>query len=127
MIAAGPPPASAAPRPSAPEPFPLTGGAATIVAMTTLPIGDARDRLSALVEGAVSTHDKVTITRNGVPAAVLLSVDDYESLVETLAVLSDAATVAELREADQAVAAGDLTSGEEMAAIMARRLGRPAA
>lgn len=95
--------------------------------MTILPIGDARDRLSALVEGAVTTHDKVTITRNGVPAAVLLSVDDYESMRETLAVLSDPATMAELREAEQAVADGDLTSGEEMAEIMAARRGRPAA
>lgn len=95
--------------------------------MTILPIGDARDRLSALVEGAVTTHDKVTITRNGVPAAVLLSVDDYESMRETLAVLSDPATMAELREAEQAVADGGLTSGEEMAEIMAARRGRPAA
>jgi antitoxin YefM len=52
--------------------------------MTTLPLTEAKARLNELVEEAVATHERVTITRHGRPAAVLISVDDLESLEETL-------------------------------------------
>ena len=51
---------------------------------TTLPVTEVKARLNELIDSAVSTHDRVTITRRGKPAAVLLSVDDLESLEETL-------------------------------------------
>lgn len=56
--------------------------------MTTLPLGDARDQFSALVASVEKTHDRVTVTRNGVPAAVLISSVDLDELEETIAVLS---------------------------------------
>lgn len=52
--------------------------------MMTLPLTEAKARLNELVEDAVTTHERVTITRHGRPAAVLISVDDLESLEETL-------------------------------------------
>lgn len=52
--------------------------------MTTLPLTEAKARLNELVEEAVATHERVTITRHGRPVAVLISVDDLESLEETL-------------------------------------------
>lgn len=52
--------------------------------MSTLPLTEAKAKLNELVESAVRTHERVTITRHGKPAAVLLSVDDLESLEETL-------------------------------------------
>jgi len=51
--------------------------------MTTLPLATVRDRLSALIDDVARTHDTLTITRNGTPSAVVLSVDDYESIMET--------------------------------------------
>ncbi|WP_168703768.1 type II toxin-antitoxin system Phd/YefM family antitoxin, partial [Gordonia paraffinivorans] len=48
--------------------------------MTTVPLGEAKDKLSALVDSAESTHDIITITKHGKPAAVLMSADDLESL-----------------------------------------------
>ena len=59
------------------------------MAMTTLPLTTVRNRLSALVDEVTRTHDTLTITRNGTPAAVVMSVDDYESIMETLALLID--------------------------------------
>lgn len=56
-------------------------------------------------------HDRVTITRNGVPAAVLISAGDLESIEETLVVLSDRKAVQELKAAEAAVAAGDVVRG----------------
>jgi PHD/YefM family antitoxin component YafN of YafNO toxin-antitoxin module len=55
----------------------------------------------------------VTITRNGTPAAVLISTDDLEELEETIAVLADDRAVRELREAERAVATGDVVRGAE--------------
>ncbi len=52
--------------------------------MSTLPLTEAKAKLNELVESAVTTHERVTITRHGKPAAVLISVDDLESLEETI-------------------------------------------
>lgn len=44
--------------------------------MTTLSLTEAKARLNELVDEAVRTHERVTITRHGRPAVVMLSVDD---------------------------------------------------
>lgn len=53
----------------------------------------------------------MVITKNGTPAAVLISPDDLASLEETLDLLSDRKAVKELRDAETAVAAGDVVRG----------------
>jgi prevent-host-death family protein len=68
--------------------------------MTTLPIAEVRAQLSKLVEEAERTHQRVEVTRNGRRAAVIMSADDYDSLMETLDILGDAATMADIREAE---------------------------
>lgn len=60
------------------------------------------------------THERVVITRNGEPAAVLISPEDLESLEETLAVLSDPAAMADVAEADAAIARGDVVPLHEV-------------
>ncbi|ETA04885.1 hypothetical protein V525_21520 [Gordonia alkanivorans CGMCC 6845] len=52
--------------------------------MTTQPLGEARDKFSALIDSAETTHDIITISKHGKPAAVLMSADDLESLRETI-------------------------------------------
>jgi prevent-host-death family protein len=88
-------PASAGPNP---------GGSQTLQArilyMTTLPLAEVRANLSRLVEEAERTHQRVEITKNGRRAAVLIGADDYDSLMETLDVLSDAETMAAIRESE---------------------------
>jgi prevent-host-death family protein len=93
--------------------------------METTSLADAKNRLSELVSAVEGTWERVTITKNGRPAAVLIAVDDLESLTETLAVLSDPEAMSAIAEAESGT--GELTTGEEMAAIMAKRLGRGAA
>jgi antitoxin YefM len=97
---------------------------ARIMAMTTLPLAEVRNRLSALVDEVTRTHDTVTITRNGVPAAVVVSADDYESIMETLALLNDPQDRERLTDAEQSVAAGDLTTGAEMSELLRDRVRR---
>lgn len=91
--------------------------------MTTLPIAAARAAFSQLVEQAQATHERVEITRNGRRAAVLLGADDYDSLMETLDILSDAPLVKELQTAIQQLDAGEYTTMEEMHEAM-RSAGR---
>lgn len=86
---------------------------ATIVAMKTLPLGDARDRFSALVTSVEQTHDRVTVTRNGVPAAVIVSPADLEELEETIAVLSSSALMRQLAESREDIDRGDLVDASE--------------
>jgi prevent-host-death family protein len=66
---------------------------------TTLPLAEVRDRLSPLVSAIEDTHERVVITKNGRPVAVIMALSDLESLEETLDVLSDGDTVAALTEA----------------------------
>ena len=76
--------------------------------MTTTSLATVKAQLSAFVESVHGTHERVVITRNGEPAAVLISTDDLESLEETIAILSDPEAMAEIGEARKAIAAGDL-------------------
>ena len=57
-------------------------------------LSDAKARLARLLRDVEELGEEVFITRSGRPAAVLLSIDDYEGLHETLEILADA----ELRE-----------------------------
>ena len=52
--------------------------------VSTIPLTDAKARLNELVEETALTHERVTITRHGRPAAVLIAVEDLEAMEETL-------------------------------------------
>jgi len=82
--------------------------------MTTLPLADARSRLSTLIDAAVTTHERFEITRNGRRAAVLLSADDYDTLQEMITVLSDAELLAAHREGQAAIAADDYLDADQL-------------
>lgn len=84
---------------------------ATIVAMSVEPLRQVRDHFSDVVDRVEHEHERVTVTRNGRPAAVLISPDDLAQLEETLDVLSDPDALADIREADAAYARGDVVRG----------------
>ncbi|MXP20273.1 type II toxin-antitoxin system prevent-host-death family antitoxin [Gordonia sp. HNM0687] len=84
--------------------------------MTTVPLGEAKDKLSALVDSAESTHDIITITKHGKPAAVLMSADDLESLHETIYWLSRRGTAEAVAAADDESAAGKTISLDDLRA-----------
>ena len=85
-----------------------------------VPLAEVKNRLSEVVDRLEHEHGRVVITKHGRPAAVLLSLEDLESLEETLAILSDPALLATIREADDEVAAGrtiPMTKREALAEI----------
>lgn len=69
-------------------------------------LADAKNRLSEVVERLEREHGRVIITKHGKPAVVMLSIEDLESLEETLAVLSDPGLLREVRKAQREVRAG---------------------
>ncbi|MDQ3431320.1 MAG: type II toxin-antitoxin system Phd/YefM family antitoxin [Actinomycetota bacterium] len=92
--------------------------------MTTLPLATVRNQLSSLVDAVARTHDTLTITRNGKPAAVVISADDYESIVETLALLNDPVDRERLDEAERSVERGEATAGEDIDQLVVERVRR---
>ena len=65
--------------------------------MKTLPLSEAKSRLSGLVERVQSLDEEVMITRNGRPAAVLVSPEEFESWKETVSIRNDASLMREIR------------------------------
>ena len=74
-----------------------------------VPRAEVKNRLSEVVDRLEREHGRVVITKHGRPAAVMLSLEDLESLEETLTILSDPELMAALREADAEVVAGATT------------------
>ncbi len=65
--------------------------------MKTLSLSEAKMKLSRLVESVSTTDEEIIITKNGSPAAVMISPDEFESWKETLAVRSDSLLMDEIR------------------------------
>lgn len=70
--------------------------------MKTIPLSEAKARLSRLVDDVARRDERVLITRNGRAAAVLMSADELEGLEETLAIMSDPDLMAQIRRNVQA-------------------------
>ena len=68
---------------------------------------DVKNRLSEVVDRVEREHDRVVITKHGRPAAVVMSIDDLESLEETLDVMAKPRVVSQIRDS-----LADLESGE---------------
>lgn len=83
------------------------------MAVSTQSLRDVRDHLSEVIDRVEHQHDRVVVTRNGKPAAVILSPEDLAQLEETIDVLGDPQALADIREADAAYARGDVVRGAD--------------
>jgi len=66
--------------------------------MKTLSLSEAKMKLSQLVDTIVTTDEEIIITKNGAPAAVMISPDEFESWKETLAIRADLSLMDEIRK-----------------------------
>lgn len=87
-----------------------------------IPLADAKARLSAVLDDVRDTHDRVVITRNGRPEAVIISVADLETLEETLDLLSTPGALDEIRAAEAEIAHGEAIGADELRRLMAERM-----
>jgi len=86
----------------------------TGVVAKTVPFTEARARLTELLDEVNERHEHIVITRNGRPAAVVLSSNEYEALAETLEVLEDDEALEALRDSEADVRAGRVYSLDEV-------------
>lgn len=80
----------------------------------TLPITKARNELPDLVDRADKRLDEYIITVNGVPKAVLMSAEQYESWKETDEILADKELVKGIKEGEEDAKAGRVYDWEEV-------------
>ncbi len=85
--------------------------------MKTMPLSEAKAQLSKLVDAVDSRDERVTITRNGRPAAVLLSADEFESWQATHELTSDPQTMESIRRGLRDIEAGRVIHEDELRAL----------
>jgi prevent-host-death family protein len=91
------------------------------VAARAVSLSEAQRSLEHYVERAVHDHERTVIERDGVPAAILISADDLESILETNEILSDPELMAGIRESAAEIARGEVLSAEEVIENFRRR------
>ncbi len=72
----------------------------------TVPFTEAKAHLSELVDRTFREHERFIVTRNGRPAAVLVSPDDLASLEETVEILEDRQLLSSIRKSRAEAAEG---------------------
>ncbi len=82
----------------------------------TVPLTQAKQHMTELIQGVEDFQDVVAITKNGFPTAVLLNLHCYEGLLETLEVLSDPELVKTLLKAKREIKAGKLLDWDKASA-----------
>ena len=60
-----------------------------------------RPRLPTIIDEIDSKMDRFVITKRGKPVALMMSIDDYESLLETVDILSDKGLMKRLKQAER--------------------------
>ncbi|MDE0267602.1 MAG: type II toxin-antitoxin system Phd/YefM family antitoxin [Acidimicrobiaceae bacterium] len=85
-----------------------------------LPLSRVKAKLSEVIDEIAATHERVTVTRNGRPIAVVLSIADLEAIEETVAILSDPAAMQAVELGRAAIADGDVATQEEIETLRDR-------
>ena len=80
----------------------------------TLPVTEARKKLTALVDKAAKQLDEYIITVKGKPKAVLMSSDEFEGWKETNEILSDPELVKAIKRGEDDIKAGRIVTLEDL-------------
>lgn len=81
---------------------------------TTLSITDARNKIFELAEAVQKPNTYYTLTDRGRPKAVLLSAEEFDSLIESLELAHDEDLLKDFKEAEKDFAEGKYTSWQEV-------------
>ncbi len=79
-----------------------------------VPFSQARSDLTKLLDQLAERHEHFVITRNGLPAAVMMSPADYEAIQETVEVLQDRELLEALRKSQADVKAGRVSAWKDV-------------
>lgn len=81
---------------------------------TTLPISEARKKIFKIAEEVQKPSNYYTLTEKGRAKAVIMSADDFESLMENLEILSDPRAMSDIKKAEEEYKKGDFITWEQM-------------
>ena len=88
------------------------------MATITLPITQARNNFLNLIRDTKNVLERIIITKNGKPEAVLLSYDEYEGWLETFEIAKDKELMAEIKCAKEDIRAGRIHSYKDVKAML---------
>lgn len=80
----------------------------------TLTVTAAKASFLELVAGIESTQETIAITRKGIPTMVMMSIEDYEGLLETLEIMGDPAIMKSLKKSARQIKQGKLLDTDEV-------------
>ena len=82
--------------------------------MVTRTLSEVKTHLPRILSEVEDLGEAVIVTRSGKPAGVILPVDEYEGLMETLEILSDSALLQSIRRGLDDIERGDVVSHEDL-------------
>lgn len=71
--------------------------------VNTISVRELRPKLADVLKAVQSRFDRYIITKRGRPEAVLMSVEDYESILETMEIQSDKALMRRIKKAEEEI------------------------
>lgn len=89
--------------------------------MSTIPLSEAKARLSEIAEEVGRTHERVHITRNGREYVVLLAAEDLESIEATLELLAETQAQERIRCSEADFVTGDVLDEQQVRALIHER------
>ncbi len=88
--------------------------------INTVSMKELRPRLPEVMNRIDGKLDRYIVTKRGKPIVVMLSVDDYESLMETLDILADSEAMAGIRQGEKEIREGKTRSWKEVKTKLAK-------
>lgn len=82
--------------------------------MATVPLSEAKTHLARLLSEVSDLGEVITITRSGRPVGVLLAVEEYEGLLETLELLADTELADAVRRGLEEIDSGEVLAHEQV-------------
>lgn len=82
--------------------------------VNTISLKDLRPALPSVINNIDSKLDRYVVMKRGKPVAIMMSFDDYESILETLEILSDKNLVKRIKKAKKEIDEGETVSLEEI-------------
>lgn len=89
--------------------------------MSTIPLSEAKARLSEIADEVGRTHERVHITRNGRDYVVLLAAEDLESIEATLELLADTQAQQRIAAGEADFAVGDVLDEQQVRSLIGER------
>lgn len=80
----------------------------------TITLKELRPDLPRVVDQIDKKWERFIVTKHGKPSVVMISVEDYESLMETLDILTDAKAVKRLKKGEEDLRKGKTRSWQEI-------------